>query len=640
MHIAHPAELTQPPLDLDRTLALVEPLYQDRSLATGESFLAHARGTAEIVAPLRNDADLLCAACLFGVHDVLREPDEWLRARFGAGVAQLVTDLRQLMKLSELTRKQSDATNKRHGVDDQAEALRRMLLAMANDLRIVLLRLASRLQTLRYYAASKAAGPEPIARETMRLYAPLANRLGIWQMKWELEDLSFRFLEPQTYKEVARLLDEKRIERQDFIVDATKRVQQILSEAGIAAEVVGRPKHIFSIVNKMRTKGLAFDQLRDVRGLRVIVDSVPDCYQALSAIHQEWTAVAGDYDDYIARPKLNGYQSLHTVVTDDHGRTLEIQIRTQQMHESAELGLAAHWRYKERGKPAAGRPGAQGPEDSDAQRIAWLRQLLAWREEVDPASPAGSGGAARDERMYVLTPQARVVELPAGGTPVDFAFHIHSEVGYRCRGARVDGVIVPLNTPLKNGQTVEIISAKSGGPSRDWLNADLGFLKSARSRAKVRQWFNALELEQSIAAGRELIEKELQRLGKTAVKLDELAKRLGFGSVDQLAAAATKDEFSLRSIEQALAPATVQPEPTPAPLIGRPAAVPLHRQAKARSWWSVSIRCLTQLARCCRPAPPDEIVGYVTRGKGVSIHRAACSNLRSLLNARLSAWSM
>ena len=272
MHIAHPTELTPAPLDLDRTLALVEPLYQDKSLATGEPFLAHARGTAEIVAPLRNDADLLCAACLFGVHDVLREPDEWLRARFGAGVAKLVTDLRQLMKLSELTRKQGDAGNTRHGVDDQAEALRRMLLAMANDLRIVLLRLASRLQTLRYYAASKVPGPEPIARETMRLYAPLANRLGIWQLKWELEDLSFRFLEPDTYKEVARLLDEKRVERQDFILDATTRVQQILSDAGIAAVVVGRPKHIYSIVNKMRTKGLAFDQLRDVRGVRVIVD--------------------------------------------------------------------------------------------------------------------------------------------------------------------------------------------------------------------------------------------------------------------------------------------------------------------------------------------------------------------------------
>ena len=632
MHVEHSNQLAPAALDLDRTLALVEPLYQDKSLATGEAFLAHARGTAQIVAPLRGDADLLCAACLFGVHDVLRDPDEWLRARFGADVAKLVTDLRQLMKLSELTRGQGDGGTKKHGVDEQAEALRRMLLAMANDLRVVLLRLASRLQTLRYYAASKQPGADAIARETMRLYAPLANRLGIWQLKWELEDLSFRFLEPATYKEVARLLDEKRVERQDFIGLATERVREILREARIAAEVVGRPKHIYSIVNKMRTKRLTFDQLRDVRGLRVIVTSVPECYQALSSIHQEWTAVAGDYDDYIARPKANGYQSLHTVVNDEQGRALEIQIRTRQMHDSAELGLAAHWRYKEGEKPGVGKQRGQGESDGDAQRVAWLRQLLAWRDEVEPAAAADSADAAvRDERMYVLTPEARVIELPAGGTPVDFAFHIHSEVGYRCRGARVDGAIVPLNTPLKNGQTVEIISAKTGGPSRDWLNTELGFLKSARSRAKVRQWFNALELQQSIAAGRELIEKEMQRLGKTAVKLDDLAKRLGFGSVDQLSAAAAKDEFSFRSIEHALVPAPLQSEPTPAPLIGRPAAVPAAPAGKGQVLVVGVDSLLTQLARCCRPAPPDEIVGYVTRGKGVSIHRGSCSNLKSLL---------
>ena len=610
-------------LDLERTLALVEPLYQDQTLATAEPFLAHARGIAQIIAPLRGDADLLCAACLFGVYDVLREPDEWLRARFGAGVAQLVADLRQLMKLSELTRKQGPPGAGKHGVDDQAEALRRMLLAMANDLRVVLLRLASRLQTLRYYAATKSPGAEPIARETMRLYAPLANRLGVWQLKWELEDLSFRFLEPETYKDVARLLDEKRFERESFIEQATTRVRSMLSEAGITGDVVGRPKHIYSIVNKMRAKQLSFDQLRDVRGLRVIVDDVEHCYQALSSIHQEWTAVGSEFDDYIARPKPNGYQSLHTVVTDDLGRALEIQIRTRQMHESAELGLAAHWRYKESGKQRG-----KDQSDSDGQRVAWLRQLLAWRDEVEPAAPSASGAAAPDERIYVLTPQARVVELPAGGTPVDFAFHIHSEVGYRCRGARVNGAIVPLNTPLKNGQTVEIISAKVGGPSRDWLNVELGFLKSARSRAKVRQWFNALELEQSIAAGRELIEKELQRLGKTALKLDDLAKRLGFGSVDQLAAAATKDEFSFRSIEHALAPAAPQPEPTPGLLVGKPHEAPA---GKGQVLVVGVDSLLTQLARCCRPAPPDEIVGYVTRGKGVSIHRGSCSNLKSLL---------
>jgi len=602
------------PLDAAATRALVEPLYAGKSLRTGEPFIAHADGIATIVATLRPDADLLAAAHLFGVYDVLRDPDDWLRSRFGATVAQLVADLRQLMRLSELTRSREESRG-RSNPNDQAEALRRMLLAMANDLRVVLLRLASRLQTLRYYALSKAAGAEPIARETLDLYAPLANRLGIWQLKWELEDLSFRFLEPETYKAVARLLDEKRVERESFIDAALARLRGMLAEAGIRAEVTGRPKHIYSIYSKMRSKGLAFEQVYDVRGMRVIVDEVAQCYQVLALVHSAWTPVESEYDDYIARPKSNGYQSLHTVVGDDAGRTLEVQIRTRRMHEHAELGVAAHWRYKEGGK---GR-------DDDEGRVAWLRQLLAWRAEVD-APPAGV--PVPEERIYVLTPQARVVELPSGGTPLDFAYHIHSELGHRCRGARVNGAMVPLNTPLATGQTVEIVSAKSGGPSRDWLNPELGYLRSARSRAKVRQWFNALEFEQSVAAGREVVEKELQRLGKTAVKLDDLAKRLGFGNVDELCAAATKEEFSVRSIDQALAPAAVEPEPAPHMLTGKSRDV-THGRGKVLVVGVDSL--LTQLARCCRPAPPDEIGGYVTRGRGVSIHRAGCSNLQALI---------
>ncbi len=326
-------------------------------------------------------------------------------------------------------------------------------------------------------------------------------------------------------------------------------------------------------------------------------------------------AVDSEYDDYIARPKSNGYQSLHTVVGDAAGRTLEIQISTRRMHEHAEFGVAAHWRYKEGGK---------GHED-DEQRLAWLRQLLAWRAEVD-ALPTG-GPTDEDERIYVLTPQARVVELPAGGTPLDFAYHIHSELGHRCRGAKVNGMMVPLNTQLATGQTVEIVSAKTGGPSRDWLNLELGYLRSARSRAKVRQWFNALEFEQSVTAGREIVEKELQRLGKTAVKLDDLAKRLGFDRVDELCAAATKEEFSVRSIEQALAPPSVAPEPTPQLLAGKPRDTAPRGKVLVVGVDSL----LTQLARCCRPAPPDEIGGYVTRGRGVSIHRAGCSNLQALI---------
>jgi GTP pyrophosphokinase len=365
----------------------------------------------------------------------------------------------------------------------------------------------------------------------------------------------------------------------------------------------------------MRTKGYAFEQVYDVRGLRVIVDEVPQCYQVLALVHSAWTPVESEYDDYIARPKPNGYQSLHTVVGDDAGRTLEVQIRTRRMHEHAELGVAAHWRYKEGGK---GR-------DDDEQRVAWLRQLLAWRAEVD-APPAS--GLLREERIYVLTPQARVVELPAGGTPIDFAYHIHSELGHRCRGARVDGAMVPLNTALATGQTVEIVSAKSGGPSRDWLNPELGYLQSARSRAKVRQWFNALEFEQSVAAGREIVEKELQRLGKTATKLEDLAHRLGFNKVDELCAAATKEEFSIRSIEQALAPVGQAEELPPHLLTGKPREAPAGR-GKVLVVGVDSL--LTQLARCCRPAPPDEIGGYVTRGRGVSIHRANCSNLQALI---------
>ena len=598
---------SKPLADVELARSLVEPLYLDRALHTGEPFQQHAEGVAAIVAGLRDDPELIAAAYLFGVHSVLRDPEDWLRARFGQGVTELVVDLRQLLKLSERTRNQEGES----AIVTQPEALRRMLLAMCKDLRVVLLRLASRLQTLRWLAASKREGAEVYARETLALYAPLANRLGIWQLKWELEDLSLRFIEPETYKRIAKLLEEKRIERLGFIDEAVAAVRQLLADNGIAAEVNGRPKHIYSIWNKMRAKGLAFDELYDVRALRVIVDEVEQCYHALSILQENFQSVAREYDDYIARPKPNGYQSLHTVVLDAQGRPLEIQIRTRAMHEFAELGVAAHWRYKE---------GARRGASAEEERVAWLRQLLAWRSEIEP--PARPG--ATDERIYVLTPQGRVVELPAGATPVDFAYHLHSELGHRCRGARVNGVMVPLNTKLANGQTVEITAAKTGGPSRDWLNLELGYLASARSRAKVRQWFNAQELAQAIVTGRERIDKELARLGKTAVKLEDLARRLGFASVDELSAAAGKEEFSLRSIEQALAPAPQRAEPPPLVRAANLSA------PKGRVLVVGVDSLLTQLARCCRPAPPDEIVGFVTRGRGVSIHRADCPNAHAL----------
>jgi GTP pyrophosphokinase len=605
-----------PGVDPAAARAVVAPLYADRKLRTGEPFLDHADGVVEIVRPLRDDADLLAAAYLFGVNDVLRDADDFVRARFGSAVAQLVADLRVLMRLSERTRGRAHAD-----VATESEALRKMLLAMVNDLRVVVLRLASRLQTLRWYAATKQPGAQDIARETMQLYAPLANRLGIWQLKWEMEDLAFRFLEPETYKQIARWLEAKRIERESLIERSIARLKEVLANAGVRAEVSGRPKHIYSIWNKMRTKSLAFEQLHDVRGLRVIVDDVAQCYQALSLVHEHWTPIGAEYDDYIARPKPNGYQSLHTVVQDGSGQSLEIQIRTRRMHESAELGVAAHWRYKEES-------GARGRNArAEEERIAWLRQLLAWRADV--GEPLGSGAARPDERIYVLTPQANVVELPAGSTPIDFAYHVHTELGHRCRGARVNGAMVPLTTRLTTGQTIEIAAAKSGGPSRDWLNADLGFLASARSRAKVRQWFNALEFEQSVAAGRAIVDRELARLGRTAVKLDDLARRLGFASVEELCVAATKEEFSLRSIEQALtvAPAAVDELLPPALSTATAKAAPA---GKGRVLVVGVDSLLTQLARCCRPVPPDEIIGFVTRGKGVSIHRAGCVNVRAL----------
>ena len=609
--------------------ALVLPLYGDRALRTGEPFVVHADGMAEIVRELRADPDLLAAAYLFGIHDVLRDADDWLRSRFGSTVAQLVADLRQLMRLSELTRARGQGSA-------QAEGLRKMLLAMVNDVRVVLLRLASREQTLRHFAARKGAGVDAemqaaIARETLDLYAPLANRLGVWQLKWALEDLSFRLLEPDTYKQLAGLLDEKRVERERFIADAVARLRERLAAAGVRGEVSGRPKHIVSIHNKMRSKGLAFDEIYDVRALRVIVAEVAQCYQVLSLVHEMWAPVEGEYDDYIARPKPNGYQSLHTVVRDAAGRPLEIQIRTREMHEFAELGVAAHWQYKEGGRKVAG---------ADQQRVAWLRQLLAWRAEVDRPLPS----ARADERIYVLTPQGRVVELPAGATPIDFAYHVHTELGHRCRGARVDGALLPLNRPLSNGQTVEIVSAKTGGPSRDWLNAELGYLASARSRQKARHWFNLLELEQSIATGRALVERELQRLGRTAVKLDDLARRLGFASVDELSVAASKEEFSLRSIEQAMATTPAGPAQPTAPIVPGTDAGRMAARGKGGVLVVGVDSLMTQMARCCRPVPPDEIIGFVTRGRGVSVHRASCANAASLANRQAErlievAWS-
>ncbi|MGN6581622.1 MAG: RelA/SpoT family protein [Bordetella sp.] len=610
---------------LARAAAWAEPRFLAQQALTGEPLIGHAAGVVRLLAGLQTDASTRAAALLAALPPeslpAVSSRNDPIAAEFGAETAKLLAGSHALLRLNVAARQASDSEA---ASGDQKEMQRKMLLAMAADLRIVLMRLVSRLQTLRWHAETKAPCPPELARETLDLYTPLANRLGIWQVKWELEDLSFRFLEPERYKQIARQLEEKRAEREAFIADAVARLSQALKQAGIEAEVYGRPKHIYSIWNKMRIKQLDFSELLDLRALRVIVGDVRACFAALALVHEMWTPMIEAFDDYISRPKPNGYRSLHTVVTDAEGRPFEVQIRTREMHQFAEYGMAAHWRYKE-----AGAKGGQVAASSDYDRqLSWMRQLLAWNSDLETrggaaAAQAGSG------HIYVLTPQVRVIELPEGSTPVDFAYHLHTDLGHRCRGARIDGQMVPLHTRLATGQTVEIIAAKSGGPSRDWLNPQLGYLASPRARSKVRMWFNAIELAQRIAQGQILVEKELQRLGKTAVNLEQLAQSLGFARADDLYVAVAKEEFSLRHIDDAFhqhAPAGDTPH---VPKFTRSAD-----SAEASGKSGVLVvgvgSLLTQLARCCRAAPPDAIRGFVTRGRGVSIHRADCASYRAL----------
>ncbi|MBU9648461.1 bifunctional (p)ppGpp synthetase/guanosine-3',5'-bis(diphosphate) 3'-pyrophosphohydrolase [Burkholderia multivorans] len=628
----------------DDVLAFVRERAGDACLASGERLADHAAGTAAIMRTLNVDPPAMQAAALFALTPHLSDPERELTERFGDEVARLVADVRKLLRLGTVSLRAAQHAAPEAGRDAaqqrraQIEALRKMLLAFAQDIRVVLIRLASRLQSLRYYAAAKLEPPPEVARETLEIYAPLANRLGIWQLKWELEDLAFRFEDPITYKRIAKLLDEKRAEREAYVAQAIERLQQELAAANVQADVSGRPKHIYSIWRKMRGKELDFSELYDVRAFRVIVPDIKDCYAVLGIVHHLWQPVPKEFDDYISRPKPNGYKSLHTVVIGDDGRAFEVQIRTQEMHRFAEYGVAAHWRYKEAGTRGYG--GQFSASDKYDEKIAWLRQLLAWKDDVeDGAEHAGDKAWAQlretsldDDHIYVLTPQARVIALPQGATPVDFAYHLHSELGHRCRGARVDGAMVPLNTPLANGQTVEIVAVKEGGPSRDWLNLQLGYLKSPRARQKVRAWFNAIEQEENIAHGRALVEKTLQREGKTSVSLDSLAAKLGFKSPEELFSVVGKEEFSLRNIEQALSdapPAEPAPE-APADFEKRSSGASVAHGASTGVLVVGVDALLTQLARCCRPAPPDPISGFVTRGKGMSIHRSDCATFRRM----------
>jgi len=618
---------------LVRARAFVEPFLLGEFLDTGENMLEHADAVATILDTLSSGNDVKAASYLAYACPHLSRPQEVIAKTFGDEFASLAVETTKLMEVQRISRAAASSVQLQVDSRVQTENVRKMLLAFSKDLRVIMLRLASRLQTLRYFASVKKEVPAALAKESLQVFAPLANRLGIWEIKWELEDLSFRFLEPDTYKKIAKLLDEKRAEREVNMHLLREQVQTELAAQNIHATVQGRPKHIYSIVKKMRGKTLEFSQVFDIRAMRVIVPSVADCYAALSWVHSHYVPMTSEFDDYIAKPKTNGYQSLHTVVRDEQARPIEIQIRTQAMHEHAEHGVAAHWAYKEAG--VKGYLGVSANSGYDA-KIAVLRQLLAWEREMSTeASGASSESVGQntdalfDDRIYVLTPNAAIVELPKGATPIDFAYTVHTNLGHRCRGAKADGVMIPLNTALQNGQTVEITTVKEGGPSRDWLNIELGFLASQRARSKVKSWFNAQITHESIAKGREAVEKLLQREGKTALKLEDLASDLGFKSAEALFEMVGKEEYSLRNIEVFLRPSEPAMQPDDFVLLKKSRVVPPKLQSGVLVVGVDSL--LTQLSKCCRPAPPDPISGYVTRGKGVSIHRDDCRNFQSLV---------
>ncbi|MCK2094781.1 RelA/SpoT family protein [Thauera aromatica] len=629
---APPIELLAAGLDevergrIEVALDWIATLYEGKVLGTGESTWTHAIGAALISASLRLDVETRLAALLFAVWDLLEHPGEELGKRFGPAVAGLVHGLHRLNGLRVITR--MTATASAPEIRAQNEVLRKMLLAMVEDIRVVLVRLASRTQTLRYYADQPAdqpaAGCIEIARESLDIYAPLANRLGVWQIKWELEDLSFRFIEPGTYKRIAKMLDERRVEREQFIHDAIARLAGELAAAGVKAEISGRPKHIYSIYNKMRKKRLDFSQVFDIRALRVLVDEIKDCYTVLGVVHQIWQPIPKEFDDYITKPKGNNYRSLHTAVLASDGRALEVQIRTHAMHKHAELGVAAHWRYKE---------GARSGGDYD-EKIALLRKLLSWRDEVADAAhwTEQYKRASLDDTLYVLTPQGRVVDLPRGATPVDFAYRLHTDLGHHCRGAKIDGHLVPLNTALENGQTVEIVAAKEGGPSRDWLDPRQAYVATSRARSKIRQYFAQLDEEELLARGRSFVTREMQRDGHAQANIDGLAERLGFRNAETLFLAAGRGEVGPRALQVALREGDAAP--------AEPAAETGFVVGRSRSGDNsdkvliVGVgKLMTSLSRCCKPAPPDAIEGFVTRGRGISIHRVDCGDFQQLARA-------
>jgi GTP pyrophosphokinase len=594
---------------VERAYGLAAVAHSQQKRASGEPYIQHSLAVAQIMADLRLDSATIAAALLHDVaEDSIISVDD-LRQDFGDEVANLVdgvTKLGQIGKLSQISGRDLQ--------DKEAESLRKMFLAMVDDVRVVLIKLADRLHNMRTLDALPEERQRRIAEETLEIFAPLANRLGIWQVKWELEDLGFRYLDPQKYQEITALLDERRADRERRISRIIGILEKELKQEDIEAEIAGRPKHIYSIYEKMNRKGLPFEQIHDVRGVRIIVDTVRECYAVLGIVHSLWRPIPGEFDDFIATPKDNMYQSLHTSVVGPDGKPLEVQIRTYEMHRRAELGIAAHWRYKEHAKRDA----------AFEAKIAWLRSLMEWRQEVTDAwefIDSLKSDVFQYDRIYTFTPKGDITDLPAGSTPIDFAYQIHTEIGHRCRGAKVNGRLVSLDYQLKTGDQVEILTTKRGRPSRDWLNPHLGYIKTSRARQKIRQWFRRQDRAETVAQGREILERELKRLGLDQKRYEEIATLLKFDKVDELLAAIGYGDINAQQIAARLIEVEREEEelelPEAAPT---PALVP-----------EITVRgvgdLLTRLAGCCHPLPGDPIVGYVTRGRGITIHRQDCRNI-------------
>jgi GTP pyrophosphokinase len=606
---------------LKRAYEFAVQAHAGQKRKSGEDYVVHCIEVARILIDLGLDNAVVAAGLL---HDVAEDTSVTLadlREEFGPEITGLVSGVTKLEHLSLNTDEAPEGKDR----DREAEFLRKTLLAMNDDVRVILIKLADRLHNMRTLGHLSRDRQLRMARETMEIFAPLASRLGIWQFKWELEDLAFRYMDPDRYKLIAKMIDERRGDRDFYVTSIVANLKKVLADNGIEAEVTGRSKHIYSIYRKMDRKQLPFDQIFDVRAVRVIVPDILTCYQALAVIHQTWRPIAGEFDDYIAAPKDNFYQSLHTAVLLDNGKTLEVQIRTPEMHAHAEYGVAAHWRYKE----FNGR--RHEVDEAFERRIKHLRDLMEFGRSIDDAKEflETMRSDAFSDRVYVFTPRGDIIDLPAGSTPIDFAYHIHTDIGHRCRGAKINGKLLPLDYSLQVGDRVEILTAKRGGPSRDWLNPNLEYVKTKRAAGKIRQWFRKQDREKMIQLGREILDRELKRLGIEKISLEQIAELFGLDRTDELLAQIGFGDIHPQHVATKLLDID-RDEQSEFMRLAREA--PSH--PKLRTTEEIEVQgtggMLTNLARCCNPVPGDEIVGYVTRGKGVTVHRRDCHNLLSL----------